>query len=93
MSNAMLEALAAGVPVASTPVSGADEALAPLPDGRTVGMVTSFDEEGIASALRGLLADRTRLAAMGAAAREASEERFGFEGMLDRWERVLLGAG
>jgi glycosyltransferase involved in cell wall biosynthesis len=93
MSNAMLEALAAGVPVASTPVSGADEALAPLPDGRAVGIVTSFDEEGIASALRDLLADRGRLAAMGAAAREAAEERFGFERMLDRWERVLLGAG
>ena len=93
MSNAMLEALAAGIPVASTPVSGADEALAPLPDGRHVGVVTSFDEEGIASALRGLLADRGRLAAMAAAAREAAEERFGFERMLDRWERVLLGAG
>ena len=33
MSNAMLEALAAGVPVVSTPVSGAADALEPLGDG------------------------------------------------------------
>lgn len=37
MSNTMLEALAAGLPVVSTPVSGAREALEPLTDGRRPG--------------------------------------------------------
>ncbi len=92
MSNAMLEALAAGVPVLSTPVSGADEALDPLSDGRAPGVIVGFEEEAISAALRDLLSDRERLKAMGQAARERAEERFGFEGMLDRWEAVLEGA-
>lgn len=92
MSNAMLEALAAGVPVVSTAVSGADEALDPLPDGRRPGLVVGFGAEEVAAALRGLLDDPARLAAMSAAARERAEERFSFERMLDRWEAVLAGA-
>jgi glycosyltransferase involved in cell wall biosynthesis len=90
LSNAMLEALAAGIPVVSTPVSGADEALDPLPDGRRPGVVTSgFAVEEIARAVGGLLGDPAALAEMRVAARERAEERFSFERMLDRWERVL----
>ncbi|HYJ79935.1 MAG TPA: glycosyltransferase, partial [Longimicrobiaceae bacterium] len=94
MSSAMLEALAAGVPVVSTPVSGTEEALEPLADGRRPGVVlASFDPAELARTLAGLLADPGRLAGMGAAARERAQERFGVEVMLDRWERVLRGAG
>jgi glycosyltransferase involved in cell wall biosynthesis len=89
MSNAMLEALAAGVPVASTAVSGADEALDPLADGRVPGVLVPSDVDGIAAALGGLLADRERLREMGAAARERAEERFSFAGMIDGWEALL----
>lgn len=39
MANAMLEAMAAGVPVVSTPLSGADEALAIDGEGRSAGLV------------------------------------------------------
>jgi glycosyltransferase involved in cell wall biosynthesis len=91
MSNAMLEALAAGVPVASTPVSGADEALDPLPDGRRPGVLMPFDEEGIRRTLSELLADREALRAMGTAARERAAERFSFDAMIDRWEALLAG--
>ncbi len=91
MSNAMLEALAAGVPVVSTAVSGADEALDPLRDGRRPGLVVGFDAGEVAAALRSLLDDPARLAAMSAASRERAEERFSFERMLDRWEVVLAG--
>ena len=42
MANAMLEAMAAGVPVVSTPVSGAQEALRPLADGRQPGRVLAL---------------------------------------------------
>ena len=43
MANAMLEAMAAGVPVVSTPVSGADEALYADREGRAPGRVVEAD--------------------------------------------------
>lgn len=89
MANAMLEAMAAGVPVVSTPVSGAEEALEPLSDGRRPGLVVAPGPAEIAAALRGMLDDPARLAEMAAAARARVEERFSFEGFLDRWERLL----
>ena len=94
MSNAMLEALAAGVPVVSTPVSGADEALAPFADGRRPGiLVDGFDSAPIAGALRGMMADPRMRAGMAEAARERAREEFGMERMLDRWEGVLGAVG
>ena len=51
MANAMLEAMAAGVPVVSTPVSGADEAL--YDDrGRVPGLVVEPDPRALAAAVR-----------------------------------------
>jgi glycosyltransferase involved in cell wall biosynthesis len=92
MSNAMLEALVAGVPVLSTPVSGAAEALEPLADGRVPGEVVDASEEALAARLRALLADPAALAAMGAAARARARERFAWTDALERWERVLAAA-
>ncbi|HUG39823.1 MAG TPA: glycosyltransferase [Longimicrobiales bacterium] len=92
MSNAMLEALAAGVPVVSTDVSGAREALAPVEDAGTPGVVLAAPED-LVPAVRALLADPARLAAMGDAARRAARARFGEERMLDDWERLLGGDG
>jgi glycosyltransferase involved in cell wall biosynthesis len=92
MSNAMLEALAAGVPVVSTPVSGADEALDALPDGRVPGVIVRAEPEGIASSIRVLLADPARLREMGGAARERARARFSFAAMIDGWEALLARA-
>jgi glycosyltransferase involved in cell wall biosynthesis len=92
MANAMLEAMAAGVPVVSTEVSGAKEALAPLGDGRRPGFVVERAEQALAGAVAGLLADPARRAEMGAAAAEAARTRFGPDAALDRWEAVLGGA-
>ncbi|HET6764192.1 MAG TPA: glycosyltransferase, partial [Longimicrobiaceae bacterium] len=89
MSNAMLEALAAGVPVASTPVSGADEALDPLPDGRRPGVIMPFDDDAILETLSGLLADPAGLAEMGGAAVERAAARFSMAAMIDAWEVLL----
>ncbi|MEJ2503934.1 MAG: glycosyltransferase [Gemmatimonadota bacterium] len=91
LSNAMLEALAAGVPVLSTDVSGAREALDPLDDGNAPGRVVGFGADAIAGAVRELIGDRARLGAMGETARRVARERFAVERMLDRWERILAG--
>ena len=90
MSGAMLEALAAGLPVVSTPVSGAAEALEPLPNGARPGVITDgFTAEAVAAELKPLIADTQMCAAMGAAAATASE-RFTLQSMVDSWETVLL---
>lgn len=90
MSNAMLEALAAGVPVVSTPVSGAAEALDAGPGGVAPGVVLAgFETETLAEAVRAVLADPGLRMRMAEAARARHQERFSFEGMIDAWERVL----
>jgi glycosyltransferase involved in cell wall biosynthesis len=92
LANAMLEAMAAGVPVVSTPVSGAEEALEPLPGGTAPGEIVPPEPEAMAAALRRLLADRDERQTMGAAGRRRVAERFSVEAMVDAWEAVLAGA-
>jgi glycosyltransferase involved in cell wall biosynthesis len=91
LSNSMLEALAAGVPVISTPVSGAEDALEPFPDGTTPGEIAGFSEDEIAAALRRLLADPARRETMSDAATRRASERFSMDAMLARWEALLAG--
>lgn len=91
MSNAMLEALAAGVPVVSTRVSGTDEALRPGPDGVAPGVTVGFDPAAVAGAIRAVLEDADRRRAMANAAGARAREAFGFPRVLDAWERVLAG--
>jgi glycosyltransferase involved in cell wall biosynthesis len=92
LSNAMLEALAAGVPVVSTPVSGANEALAPLADGRTPGRVLSgFEAAELTRVLNELLSKPPMLRMMGEAAAHAAAERFDFQRMVTEYEAVLRG--
>lgn len=92
MANAMLEAMAAGVPVVSTPVSGADEALAPDAEGRAPGLVTSAEPSALADAARGVLELPAVRLSMGLEGRRRVEARFSFDAMLDAWEAVLAGA-
>jgi glycosyltransferase involved in cell wall biosynthesis len=91
MSNAMLEALAAEVPVVCTPVSGTDEALRCGDDWIAPGVVVDFDAAAVAEGIRGVLEDAGRRQAMAAAAGRRAREMFSFPRMLDAWERVLAG--
>lgn len=90
MANAMLEAMAAGVPVVSTPVAGADEALAgaesDVPPGR---VSVGFEVADIASTLEPLLLDHELRRAMGRAAAQRAHRLFGTGRMLDGWEHLL----
>lgn len=90
MANAMLEAMAAGVPVVSTRVSGAEEALhAPSSGSPAPGLVVGFEPDEIGAAVARLLADARLRARMGEEGVRRVNEQFSFEGMLDKWERLL----
>jgi glycosyltransferase involved in cell wall biosynthesis len=89
LANAMLEAMAFGLPTVSTDVSGAREALDATAGEPRAGIVTGFDEAELAEAIGTMMRDGDARRAMGDAARERAERRFGVERFLDDWERLL----
>lgn len=91
MSNSMLEALACGVPVISTPVSGASAALEPLADGRVPGRIVEPEPRVLTAAVAELLADGELRRQMGEAALARIRERFDWDERIDRWEQILTG--
>ncbi len=78
-SIAVLEALAAGTPVVSTPVSGVREL-----DGVRI---AGFDPDSLAAAVRELLQDPVQRTNMGAAGAKLVRERFSADAMVDAYER------
>lgn len=105
LANVMLEAMTAGVPVVSTPVSGAAEALRePLRDDADAGglpsrardpagKVVPAEPAAIGRALETILRDAPLRERMSRAAVRRSRERFSRDAMLDGWERVLAAEG
>jgi glycosyltransferase involved in cell wall biosynthesis len=89
LSNSMLEAMAAGLPLVSTPVSGASDALG---GSHPSGIITRFDEQSIARAIEELNINRSRLKEMGMAARHRAETVFSMDRMASEWEAFLAGA-
>ena len=83
--NAILEAMAAGLPVVATAIPSARELL-----GEDAGcLVPPEDAPALATALAELLADAPRRARLGEAARRRAEERFSREASIGRWEALL----
>ncbi len=90
MSNAMLEAMAVGVPVVSTCVSGAEEALIASSPEDSAGVVVDMTSEAVAEGIRGLMGDAYRRQRMAQAAERVVRERFDLEKSHDLWEKMLL---
>jgi glycosyltransferase involved in cell wall biosynthesis len=62
-------------------------------DGRTGFVVPTADVDALAAAMRRVEAlSPAERAAMGAAARERTVERFGLDAVVDRWERLYADA-
>ena len=87
LSNAILEAMAAGVPVVASDVGGNPEA---VEDGVTGLLVPSGDPGALASGILELLRDPARAGEMGRAARERARERFSLDGMVAAVEETYL---
>lgn len=90
MANAMLEAMQTGLPVVSTDVSGAREALESQCGGQCAGMVVGHEPADIATAIASLMGDRAGIFAMGKAAKRRAQADFTEERFLDQWESLLL---
>jgi glycosyltransferase involved in cell wall biosynthesis len=90
-SLAVLEAMAAGIPIVSSAIAGTDEL---IEDGRSGLLVAPGDAEALAAALRRLLAEPGLGAEMAARARERVDDGLRREQMADRVAgvyRELLG--
>ncbi|MGH7554864.1 MAG: glycosyltransferase, partial [Longimicrobiales bacterium] len=90
MSNAMLEAMTMAVPVISTPVSGADEALEPDDRDVSPGEIVDWDADALASRILWYSQNPETREAMGRAAAERARTRFGFQRMIEQWETLLV---
>jgi glycosyltransferase involved in cell wall biosynthesis len=78
-SNAIVEAMAAGLPVIATDVGGNAEA---VQDGVTGTIVPPEDVNAMAAAMRAMLADPERARVMGEAGKARVAERFTTEAMM-----------
>lgn len=84
-SVALLEAMAAGVPVAVTAVGGNPEIVI---DGQTGWVVPSESEEALTAAIRAAVIEPQARQGLARAGRRRFEERFGFERMLASYRAV-----
>jgi glycosyltransferase involved in cell wall biosynthesis len=85
--NAVLEAMAARLPIVASGVGGILEL---LEEGRTGVLVPPGDPRALADRLCGLMGDPTGAAALGEAARSEAQGRYSFDRMVAAFERVYL---
>jgi glycosyltransferase involved in cell wall biosynthesis len=87
MPGSLMEAMATGVPVVSTDVSGTNELVV---SGESGLLVPAYDPPALARALAALLTDRGERARLAAGGRRRMEERFSLDVMLEAKERLYL---
>lgn len=90
MPNAMLEAMAAGLPVVGSKVAGVDEVVI---DGETGFLVPPEDADALAHALRIIIEDRDRTFELGQASRKRAEQRYSWTFAADSYLSLLCEAG
>jgi glycosyltransferase involved in cell wall biosynthesis len=83
--NAVLEAMAAALPIVATNVGGIPEVIS---DGQSGLLVPPGDAHSLAAAIIELLGDRSKASRLGAAARAIVEARFGFDRMVGDFEAL-----
>lgn len=89
MPNAMLEAMAAGLPVIGSRVAGLNEVVI---DGETGFLVPPEDADALAHALRVAIEDRDQTFQLGQAARARVVERFSWDHAADSYMSLLCEA-
>jgi glycosyltransferase involved in cell wall biosynthesis len=87
LSNALLESMAAGVPVVATRVGGTPEA---IEHGVTGLLVPACDPRALAESIGRVLTDGDLAARLGAAGRHAVRDRFGMDRMVHATEQLYL---
>ena len=87
--QSLMQAMACGLPVVSTPVGSIDEIVA---DGTTGLLVRPQDATALRDALHVLLEDRAKREALGREAARVARERFGEDRMVDRMLEVFAEA-
>jgi glycosyltransferase involved in cell wall biosynthesis len=86
MPNAVLEAMASGLPVIATRIAGNEELVV---DGQTGLLVPVEDAAALREALRDLLADDDKRARMGRAARARVEQEYGWQRAATQYLSIL----
>jgi len=84
-SNAVIEAMAAGLPVIATKVGGNPEAVI---DGETGLIVPARDATALATAIASLAADPAQRLSMGAAGKKRVQQLFSLQACVDSYERI-----
>jgi glycosyltransferase involved in cell wall biosynthesis len=87
LSNVILESMAAGKPVIATNVGGSPEMVV---NNVTGYLVPPADSNSMASAITTLLQDPDKAKAMGAAGKRLVEEKFTFEAMVKKYEKLYV---
>ncbi|MGE5249160.1 MAG: glycosyltransferase family 4 protein [Bacteroidota bacterium] len=86
MPNAVLEAMASGLPVVATRIAGNEELVL---DGITGRLVNAEDADSLRDGLRSLLVDAVKREQMGNAARLRVQETYSWESSARQYERLL----
>ena len=86
MPNALLEAMASGLPVVASCIAGSEEL---VQDGKTGYLVPSEDVELLRAALKKLLTDATLRKQMGDASRQSVEENYSWESTAQQYADLL----
>ena len=86
MPNAVLEAMASGLPVVATRIAGNEELVV---NGETGALVPAEDVESLRESLRPLLVDAKMREKMGRASRQRVEESFSWNRVAEQYQKIL----